>query len=471
MMSREKELLKNTVILSLGRFLPRLVAIVVLPIMTAYLTKTEYGTYDLVATLVMLLLPVATLQIQSAAFRFLIDCRGNKERSSQIISNIFVVTLPISIAVASGLAVYMTNLSGKVRFGIALYLIADILYMTITQIARGLSYNIIYSIGSILYSVINGIGVVVSLKFMHEGLFGVIISLGLANLIAGIFVGACVHLHNYLNFSFISRSVILDMISYSWPMIPNNLSNWVLKLSDRLIITAALGVEANAVYAVANKIPNLLAVAQSVFVMAWQENASIAVGDKDVDKYYTRMFEQIFSLLLGFTAVLIGLTPVMFHVLIKGDYDDAYMQIPILILGMFFYCMSAFQGGIYIAHKKTKSVGVTTIAAAGVNLAIDVLFVNVWGITAGSVSTLIAYLFLYVFRMFDSLKFQPMDYKLGKQVLMLMVICIMLYLCFLRNIYFDVLNFVLGVVWFTVFNRRMLMIVLKKLLQRTHIQL
>ncbi len=77
-MSREKELVKNTFILGLGRFLPKLVQIITLPVITACLTKNEYGTYDLIATLVMLLMPIATLQIQSAAFRFLIDCRGDK---------------------------------------------------------------------------------------------------------------------------------------------------------------------------------------------------------------------------------------------------------------------------------------------------------------------------------------------------------------------------------------------------------
>ena len=74
-MSREKQLAKNTLIISFGTFLPKLISLITLPLITGYLTKEEYGQYDLITTLVFLVLPIATIQIQSAAFRFLIDCR------------------------------------------------------------------------------------------------------------------------------------------------------------------------------------------------------------------------------------------------------------------------------------------------------------------------------------------------------------------------------------------------------------
>ena len=67
-MSRESSLIKNSVVLAVGTFFPKFVAIITLPLLTGYLTQEEYGYYDLISTLVSLLLPVATLQIQSAAF-------------------------------------------------------------------------------------------------------------------------------------------------------------------------------------------------------------------------------------------------------------------------------------------------------------------------------------------------------------------------------------------------------------------
>lgn len=463
-MSREKELAKNTIVLSLGRFLPKLVGIVTLPIVTARLTKAEYGIYDFILTLVMLLLPIATLQIQSAAFRFLIDSRGNAERTRDIISNIFIVTTPISAVISLGIGWFFTSVSVFSRVAIGLYFFFDIIQITASQIARGLGNNKLYAINSIIMSVVNGVGIVIAVQLMDKGFAGLMFSLALSKLVSVIDLFVFIDIFKYIDLSAVSGSMIKELIAYSWPMIPNNLSNWVLKLSDRMVITALLGVEANAVYAVANKIPNLLSVAQSVFTMAWQENASIAVKDKDADKYYTNMFDRIFSLLIGSTALLIAFTPVMFSILIKGDYDDAYKEIPILVLGMFFYCMSAFQGGIYIAHMKTKSVGITTMGAAAINFLIDILFVKVIGITAGSVSTLVAYLALYVFRMINSLKFQKMDYNIKKQICLLLLIVVMLVLCFLRTFWIDLINMAFGVILFLILNRNMIRMILNKML-------
>ena len=111
------------------------------------------------------------------------------------------------------------------------------------------------------------------------------------------------------------------MIQYSWPLVPNSLSLWVMNLSDRFIVTHFLGLEQNAVYTVVNKIPGLLGTAQGIFISAWQENASIAVTDQDSDEYYSRMFEAFVCVLTGIQCCLIGSSPVLFDIIIRGDYS------------------------------------------------------------------------------------------------------------------------------------------------------
>lgn len=136
-MKRETSLVKNTLILSIGSFFPKITSIVTLPILTAMLTKSEYGTYDLIATLVSLLLPIATLQIQSAAFRFLLECKGNQDKADKIVSNIFIVTLPISIVAVIVLFFAFSSVSVYTRIFICLYFFFDILEITLLQIVRG----------------------------------------------------------------------------------------------------------------------------------------------------------------------------------------------------------------------------------------------------------------------------------------------------------------------------------------------
>lgn len=96
-MNREKALVKNTIILGLGTFIPQLFNFITIPILTRYLSTDEYGIYDLLLTIVGLLLPIVTLQIQAAGFRYLIDTRDDTERCRVIVSNILVFVTSVSM--------------------------------------------------------------------------------------------------------------------------------------------------------------------------------------------------------------------------------------------------------------------------------------------------------------------------------------------------------------------------------------
>lgn len=465
-MSREKELAKNTIILSIGKFLPRVLTLVTLPILTGNLTKKEFGIYDLISTLIMLLIPISTLQIQSAAFRFLIDCRNKTNESKKIISNIVFVTLIGMCFVAIIIVSPILNYDFSIRVALAVYFICDGLYVTFSQISRGLGDNKAYTISSIVLSVVSCLGIVYVLCFWKQGLLGVIYIHALSNALASIVLLYKDKIYAYIHWAEVSKSTLKKLLSYSWPMVPNNLSSWILKLSDRLVITAVLGLEANAVYAAANKVPNLLSIAQTVLIMAWQENASIAVEDNDSSEYYSKMFDKIFSMVIGGTALLVGCTPFLFRILIKGQYEEAYYQMPLLILGMFFCCMSSFQGGIYIAHKKTFNVGVTTMIAAAVNLLIDVVLVNVLGITAGSISTLVAYFLLYIYRQIDVQKIQKIDFNVKKQILYIGLVILFLIICLLNNSIFNVINVFVSIIFCCSVNKESMKNILNKVVKR-----
>lgn len=468
MANREKALAKNTLIISFGTFLPKLSSVITLPILTAYLTTAEYGAYDLITTLVSLFLPIVTLQIQSAAFRFLIDCRKDKQGIKCVITNIFVFIIPVSVISLIILYFVLSSLSTEIRVLICLYFFFDILTLTAQQIVRGLANNKLYSISSIVQSFVNMILIILTVAIGKRGLEGVLLSIIIATFISFCLLIMEGKVKKYINFKYISRQTLKQLLDYSWPMIPNSLSSWILRISDRMVITAFLGIEANAIYAVANKIPSLFSTVQSTFVFAWQENASIVSKDSDADTYYSNMFDSIFCILVGFMALLIGLTPILFFLLIKGSYADAYYQMPILFLGMLYSSVSSFMGGIYVAHKKTKSVGITTTIAAVINFLIDLLFVNVIGVYAGSISTLAAYLFLTIYRMFDVHKFQAVRYKWGKIISLNVGLVIMCVFCWINIFIVNIINFILGIVLAFIVNKNIIKILCKMIVEKIH---
>ena len=451
-MKREIALLKNTLIIAFGTIFPKFASIITLPILTEKLTKNEYGIYDLIVTVVALLLPTITLQIQTACFRFLLELETEDIEKKYIISTI-VIYVGISSLISLGLVFFcMSKLSILVRVFIILYFGVDMALNVLQQIARGLQNNKIYSLSALTTSFFNMVLIVLIVLIGNKGLEGLLFSMIVSTFIAVNVVVFKLKLWEYVKIKYFSLKKLKAMISYSWPMVPNTLSNWVMNLSDRILITAVLGVELNAVYSIANKIPNLFTSVQATFVMAWQENASLAVKDDDIDNYYSKMFDSIFKIYFSIMAFLIALSPVLFKILIKGDYEAAYDQMPILFIALLFSAISSFLGGIYVASKNTKSIGITTFVSAIVNFIINISLIKYIGIYAGSISTLISYFILAIYRMKNVKKIVQIEYRKKHIVIMSLLLCLMSYLYFKRSLAADIGNWIIAIVCSCIFN-------------------
>lgn len=461
-MSREGKLAKNTLILSIGTFLPKLASFVTLPILTGYLTQTEMGIYDLITILESLLLPTVTLQIQAAAFRFLIDVRDDEEKVKEIVTTITAFIIPTSLISLVILYFCLGGTSSSIRILICLYFLADIFTNAARQVCRGLNENLEYSISAILSSLGKMIFAVICVYYLRAGLKGTVIALLMSSLFSLFYLMFRAKVYQYVVPGYFNAAKLSEMLRYSWPMVPNSMSSWVMRVSDRLVVTFFMGIEANAVYAVANKIPGLLTIAQNTFTMAWQENATVVSRDRDASEYYSSMFRTMFDLMAGFFGLLIAATPILFRLLIRGDYAAAYNQIPILFVGMFFFSMSTFLGGIYVAYKESKSVGITTTAAAACNLIVDIATIRWIGLYAASGSTLISYLFLFIFRSIDVQRIVKVKYSLTHILVILSIMAAESVMCFMQRPVLNVINLVLGFTVFMVINKSFVKAVLKK---------
>lgn len=461
-MSREGKLVKNTFILAIGTFFPKLAAFITLPVLTACLTQEEYGNYDLVLTLVSLVLPAATLQIHSAAFRFLIDVKHDNHAKKEIISNIFAFLIPTSVVALVIMYFVLQNQTPLIRGIICLYFMFDILVNANRQIIRGLSRNTDYAVSSFISAFGQVVLIFVLVKWFRKGLFGAIAGMAFAEVIASVYLLIKGKIYKYIDIAEVSLSKLKELLSYSWPMVPNSLSQWVMHASDRLIISYFMGVSANAVFAVAYKVPSILNFAQSTFNMAWQENASIVSKDEDAASYYSMMFDKLYNLVAGFMSVLIGMTPIIFWVLVRGDYDAAYIHIPILYIGIFFYVLSTFWGGILVAFKETKSVGTTTVISAVIHIVIVLSLIGAIGLYAATIATVVSYIVLCILRLKRVEKLIHIEYKWKRIGWICAVLVCQCALCALRVPVIDAVNLVVGIVFGIVLNMDIVKMVINK---------
>lgn len=445
-MNREEKLARNTLILGIGTFFPKLATFLALPILTELLSKVEYGIFDLCVTLVSLVLPLATVQIHAAAFRFLIDAQKDEDEKETIITCIYIFVLVTSLVCLACVFAVLWKQPLFIRISVCLYYFFYIISNVNKQIARALSRNLDYTIGSIISGLGQIVMVLILVMGLKKGLNGALLALAMAEFFSMGYLFIRSRIAFYINWRKFSVQKIKELLVYSWPMVPNSLAQWVIHTSDRLVITNFLGVAANAVYSVAYKIPSILSLAQTTFNMAWQENASVFANDADVSKYYSSMFKQLFNIISGIMSILVGMTPILFCIFVRGDYAEAYIQMPILFMGMFFLCLSTFWGGIFVAMKQTKPAGMTTAIAALINLTIDLVSVKWIGLYAGSVSSVVAYLVMCLLRAKAVSKLVKIEYDIRHILIIVSILIVQCVICVWQQFYFNVINLLIGFV-------------------------
>ena len=91
-MNHKSQLVKNTVIIAIGKMSTQIISYLLLPLYTAKLTPSEYGNYDFVCTVSIFLCPLITLLMEESMFRFLIDATSQTEKK-KIISQTIIYTL------------------------------------------------------------------------------------------------------------------------------------------------------------------------------------------------------------------------------------------------------------------------------------------------------------------------------------------------------------------------------------------
>ena len=80
-MNKNKELVKNTIIIFIGKFCTQFITLLLLPLYTHFLSTEDYGYIDLIQTYLTFFIPLILLKIDAGIFRFLIDARKSEEEN------------------------------------------------------------------------------------------------------------------------------------------------------------------------------------------------------------------------------------------------------------------------------------------------------------------------------------------------------------------------------------------------------
>ena len=404
--SREKQLIKNTGILALGKICTQFVSFFLLPLYTAYLSTKEYGVVDLLNNYVSLLIPIFFFQMDQALFRYLIDARKSDKKKSEIVTTALTT---VSIQAIIFILIYLVAsifIHNEYKYFLLTNVLAAMYSSMLLQICRGLGDNTSYSLGSLVSGISTIVLNVIFITVFHMGAYGMLIATLIANILCIMFLFFRKKIYKLLIKKNYKKSTRKELWKYSIPLIPNQLSWWIVNVSDRTIITHFIDVGANGIYSAANKFSTICITFFNFFNMTWSESASMHIKDGDSDVFFSKILNVSLKLFSSLCFIIIAIMPFCFKYLITGaGYASAYYQIPILMLATIFTITVSLLGSIYVALKKSNEIAKTSILAAIINILINIIFINKIGLFAASISTVVAYLSMSIYRYIDVQKY------------------------------------------------------------------
>lgn len=452
-MNKEKQLFKNTAIVSIGKLCTQLITFFLLPLYTYALSTEEYGIVDLLNTLISLFIPIVILQIDQGVFRYLLDVRDKEEEKKKIISSTIFFTIIQSVIYLILFSFASQFIHNDYKYFLAINLVAIAFSTILLQISRGIGDNVRYAVGSFLTGLVTVILNVVLIIVFHLGAYGLLIASLCGNIICIIYILFAKKLYNYTKVKYFDKAILKYILKYSILLVPNMLSWWIVSASDRLIISTIIGVSANGIYSAANHFSGIFSTLNSVINMTWTESAALNIEAEDKEQFFSKIFKLYIQFFGALCLGVIAFMPFVFSILVNSKFNGAYYQIPILIIATFFNILTSFLGSIYIAKKLTNEIAKTSMISALINIIINISLIHFIGLYAASISTLVSYFIMFIYRLIDSKKYVKMqlNQKLLFSLMLMCVITIVAY--YIKNIYLCVIVAVIITIYAIYINK------------------
>jgi O-antigen/teichoic acid export membrane protein len=388
-----KSFFKYSLLYSLANLFTRGIGFVLLPIYTRIISKHEYGLFDYLITIGLLLGVVVSLEVAQAIFRFIPEYKEHPLKQIKLASTGFWFSLSMYLLLCSFSFYFSSELanflldddkySDLIKVTSLLYLSNAVLhYFTVLLRANLLPEKVV------IISTLNAVFVaVLSLLLV------VYFKLGVLGLIAGQFIG--VSLSIFIAFIFVKSWIKLifcfeslkEMLTFSAPLIFSSIGVVLTMFVDRVMLKEFLGAESLAAYAVAIKIAgivNLLMVGvQSALTpLVYANYKKVKTPQKIADLFHLYLMASLFSVL-----ILTVMSNWLVLLVAGENYTEASSYVSILVCSALFSSFYLFFPGLSLA-KKTFVIASINVFSGLLNVMLNYVLIPKFGAVGAAYSTL-----------------------------------------------------------------------------------
>jgi O-antigen/teichoic acid export membrane protein len=180
---------------------------------------------------------------------------------------------------------------------------------------------------------------------------------------------------------------------FALPMVPQQLSGWVLGVGDRVVVRHVLGSAAVGRYSVAYNVGSLGFMLLVFVNQAWEPRI-YAVADRVARSRLLASSRDMMNLLL--IPVVCGLAagaPVVLRVWVPQSFHPAELTPIVAIVATCTFPFGQFVANLraLMSEGKTGRAAAATLVAAAVNVGLNVVMVPFIGITGSAIATVLSY--------------------------------------------------------------------------------
>jgi len=389
---------ETAVVFFAGNMLSKLISFFLLPLYTSKIAPEQYGTYDLVMSFINLVAPIAFLQIWDGMFRFAFDYKKDQDKQ-RVISNTWCVML--AGVVVYGLMFCGLNAFFKFEyFGyILLYGFAYALHYIYTYAARVFLKNKLFVFSGLVNTLCTALLNILLIVGFGWDIKAIYVAATVGAVLQMVIIEWNVGVIRHFRPARTDKKLIVAMIKFSVPLCVATVSFWLLSGFTKVAITKNLGAAENGLYAVANRFASMITLVVSVVQFAWNETAYLMADDQNRTASYRVCIDLMMKAVCFGTAVLCLAIKVIFPWFVDAQYSEAIWLIPCTLIGVGANALAGFYGTLFMTEKKTGFILVSTLIAAGVNVALSGLVAKAYGLMGAVAVLAVSFALLMLLRL------------------------------------------------------------------------
>jgi len=372
-----------------------------LPILTTYLTPTDYGTLTNIDVIIRFTLPFILLGVNGAINTAYF--RNERHTFPAYFKSGISINLIASILITCIFFVF-SNFLNKITKVPQIWLLIIPTYcllQSITTICQSLfqmqKKAVNYGIFLISLTIINftvSILFVVVFKYNWQGrISGILISYIILSIVSLVYFNQKKLLSSSYN-----KEYINDILKFGIPLIPHLISGPLVQFSDRLFITHYSGLSNAGIYNVAYQIGtviNLITVGfnQAFVPYLYEKLKNIDLSGKK------RIVKQSYALMLGYLIMAIMLwivSPFIFKIFINSRYWEAQNYILPIALGSSFGGMYLLVTNYIFYTKKTYLLTIATISNGLTSVFLNSILVRKYGAQGAAITFMISNFLIFI---------------------------------------------------------------------------